>query len=431
MTKRDLIGYLALLLALIGCAGLIWYAGFAPHQLKIAVYPPDTGLSRFLTTLSSTLEKEGATVRLTVLQLPSAEAVDDAIRKRRADLAIIRSDLSLPPSTLSVAAFQEFLVLTIARADAGIANFGDLSGKRVAIVASDKANAVLFRMLARQHGIDDKDIKTTEVPGAAEVAELAEKKQIDAAFAVAPRGGPQIARNYDLFAESLEKPPVFIPLGDIKGRPAFNPAFTKTEINAGEIRAANPRVPEKTVRTITFPAVIVARSALPNASVQEFTKNLFAFRLSLSAQFPVAGRLTALPTKRDSPFPLHPGAAIYYDASEVTFLEKYSDLLWLSLFGFSGIASVFVWFWRLAIPKTRLAISAEREKIVALIRRAREARSAGEIDNIQREADDIVVTISEQLYDGTIDPERQPSFDLLLARLDSAIEARRETLHPA
>lgn len=428
MTKRDFIGYLALALAAIGCAGLIWYVGFAPHHLKIAVAPPDTNLSRFLGALSSTLERENAGVRLQVLRFRTPEAVSEAIRKRRADLAVVRSDLPLPPSTLSVAAFQEFIVMTLARPDGQIATFGDLAGKRVAIVGSDPSNLALFQKLARQHGIDPAATRTVEAAGPVDVAELAEKKQIDAVFAVGPRGNPNISGTYESFADAIGSPPVFIALGDIKSRPTFSPAFTRAEIAAGEIRAATPRAPDKTVRTITFPALIVAHNAVQNTAILELTRNLFAYRLSLASRFPVAARLTALPTKRDSPFPLHPGAAVYYNASEVPFLEKYSDLLWLALFGTSGIASILVWLWRLATPRTQRTISAERERLAALIAHSRNAKSQTELEDIQREADTIVIAISDQLYGGTIDAESQPSFDLLLSRLDGAIEARRDAL---
>ncbi|MCC2098596.1 MAG: ABC transporter substrate-binding protein [Hyphomicrobiales bacterium] len=428
MTKRDFIGYLAIVLAAIGGAGLIWYLGFAPHYLRIAIAPPDTNLSRFLSALSTTFERERANVRIQVLRFSTPEAVSQAIAQRRADLAVVRSDRPSPTSTLSVAAFQEFITMTLARADANVGSFGDLAGKRVAIAGSEPGNRTLFASILRLHGIPAADVRMVDAADAAEVAELTEKKQIDAVFVVAPRGSPIVRNIYDRFADALDKPPVLVALGDFKNRLALSPAFAKAEIGIGEIRATTPRVPEKPVRTISFPALLVARNALQNTAVLEFTRNLFAYRLSLATRFPVAARLTALPTKRDSPFPLHPGAAIYYDASEVSFLEKYSDLLWLALFGASGIASILVWLWRLATPRTQRTISAERSRLAELINQTRDARSPQQLDSIQREADSIVVAIASQLYDGTIDAASQPSFDLLLARLNGAIETQRDIL---
>ena len=85
-----------------------------------------------------------------------------------------------------------------------------------------------------------------------------------------------------------------------------------------------------------FPETHVRQLAA--ASVQEFTKQLFGLRQALLAQSPAAGRIAALSTDRGAVVPVHPGAAVYYDASETSFLERYSDLTWLILFGFSSVA---------------------------------------------------------------------------------------------
>lgn len=427
MTKRDIYGYIAIGLACLAGVGLVWYMLYAPYMLRIAVSPPESGMTRFLTALGNTFESQRTNVRVQVLSMRTRQEVVTALNNDKTELAVMRADQPLPPGSLAVAAFQDFVVLTLAMPGSGITNFYDLDQKRVAVIGSDDANAQLFRSLARLHRVDVSSVKIIAVSSPTEAAELAEKKQIDAVFAAAPRGSSGISRAYDLISESVDQPPVFVQMSDFKSIASFNPALSRSEISAGEI-SASPRIPEKTVRTITFPALIVTRAKTRNGAVLEFTKNLFAARLALAGRHPPAARLVALPTKRDAPFPLHPGAATYYDASEESVLEKYSDLLWLALFGFSGIASVFVWFFRLAIPKSRLMLSAERARLVELIRKTRESRQPQELDAIEREADELVVAISAQLYDGTLPAEQQPSFDMLVARLASAVEARRQTM---
>ncbi len=427
MTKRDIYGYLAITLAAIATAGLIWYLGYAPHYLRIAVSPPDSGMTRFLNALGRTFENQRSNVRLQVLPMQNRSNVDSALDKDKTDFAVVRADQPLPPGSLAVAAFQDFVVMTLAMPGSGIVNFSDIGDKRVVVIGSDGANTQLFTSLARLHRVELGTVKITTVPTPTEAADLAEKKQVDAIFAAAPRGSAGISRAYDLIAESVDHPPVFVPMSDFKSIANLNPALSRSEISAGEI-SASPRIPEKTVRTITFPALIVTRAKTRNNAVLEFTKNLFAVRLALAAQHPPAARLVALPTKRDAPFPLHPGAATYYDASEESLLDKYSDLLWLALFGFSGIVSVFVWFYRLAIPKSRMMLVAERNQLVELIRKARDSKVAQELDDIEREADELVVAVAAQLYDGTLPPEQQPPFDMLIARLSTVVESKRLSL---
>ena len=270
MAKRDIFGYLAVLLALVTCAGLIWYAFYAPHYLKIAVAPPDTGLTRYLLALSSTLEKEKSTVRLQVIQLATEADVKANIAAKKSDLAVVRSDSALPAASLAVASFQDLIVLTIARPAAGIASFADLAGKHIAIIRSPDDNVALLQTIAQLHGMAKDALKPVLVAGVSEAAALAEEKKADAIFAVMPRGSPEIAQAYDQFSEAFGAPSIFLPLNDFKTLPVINPAFKKSELTPGEIKAS-PKTPEKTVRTFTFPGLIIARNAVRASTIEEFT----------------------------------------------------------------------------------------------------------------------------------------------------------------
>ena len=74
-----------------------------------------------------------------------------------------------------------------------------------------------------------------------------------------------------------------------------------------------------------------------------FAEQLFNLRQTLAGEYQAAAHIEALPTERGSPFSVHPGAVTYFDASETGFLEKYSDYLWLGLFGFGTIISIATW----------------------------------------------------------------------------------------
>jgi hypothetical protein len=59
---------------------------------------------------------------------------------------------------------------------------------------------------------------------------------------------------------------------------------------------------------------------------------------------------------------------------------------------------------------------------------ARIASTLPEIENIERKVDQLVAQTSQLIFDGTIDSEQQPAFDLLLARLGTILENRRHEL---
>ena len=72
-------------------------------------------------------------------------------------------------------------------------------------------------------------------------------------------------------------------------------------------------LPEQTVETISVKHYIVGRSALPENTVAEFTRLLFAARQALGSEYPVLAKIEKPDTDRDAAIPAHPGAAAFLD----------------------------------------------------------------------------------------------------------------------
>ncbi|WP_204312031.1 hypothetical protein, partial [Escherichia coli] len=77
---------------------------------------------------------------------------------------------------------------------------------------------------------------------------------------------------------------------------------------------------------------LVASRNLPDAAVSEFTQQLFTLRPSLATQHPVAFRIEVPETEKGSSVQVHPGARGYLTGEQKTFLEQYSDYLYLLIF---------------------------------------------------------------------------------------------------
>jgi hypothetical protein len=207
-----------------------------------------------------------------------------------------------------------------------------------------------------------------------------------------------------------------------------NPTFSADKVAVGEI-GATPPMPSEDIAVVTFPSLIVAHRTVPDAKVYEFTKQLFTLRAGLFGQQQAAARIEALPTERDSTFAVHPGAATYFDATETSFIETYSDVMWLALFGFSGVVSMAAWILSLAFPRRRELIQSEHAELVALMDAARAAQTAADIDGIEKRVDQLVAQTSQLIFSGSIDSDRQPAFDVLITRIGQILERRRSELN--
>ena len=427
MTKRDVLRNIALVVALMTVMGTAWYIFFVPYTLRVAVAPATSEPAQFFTALAHALDREKAPVRLTVQAYPDNRQTAAAIDAGKADLAVVRSDLALPASGDGVAILHQLIVVLAARPDTGIARFSDLRERKVGVLSQGPANKTLFEGLAAFYGLAPETTTIVPLISLDEIAKATASREIDALFVAGPRGGRGINQAIKSFQDALGSAPALIPIHDAPALVRRNPIFTAAEIAPGEIRVT-PTLPTEATAPVTFPALIVAHRSLASKAVYEFTKQLFTLRQTLAGEYTAAARIEALPTERGSAFSVHPGAETYYDATETGLIEKYSDHLWLVVFGFGGVVSLATWLFSLAFPKRRELVRSEHAELVALMDAAREARTFAEIETIERRIDQLVTQTSTLIFDGGIDSDQQPAFDLLLTRLGTILESRRHEI---
>ncbi|MBM3609706.1 MAG: hypothetical protein FJX29_14885, partial [Alphaproteobacteria bacterium] len=262
------------------------------------------------------------------------------------------------------------------------------------------------------------------------IAEAVSNNKIDALFLALPRGSSILSTAVQAYRRAIGKTPAVIALTEAPSLALRNPAFAAGEIAAGEL-SGDPPLPAQAVKTVTFPLLLMAHRNLSPASVQELTKQIFTTRHALVLNYPAAGRIAALPTTRGSGFALHPGAIIYYDATETTFLSRYSDVIWLLLFGFSTVVSLGIALMRFLFPHQRELIRAEHRELTELVAKIRKARTLHEVEAVETRVDELVAALSDMVFEGKLDAEQQPAFDILVARIGEIATTKREALAPA
>lgn len=104
--QRDTLGYFALALATLTAAGIFWYVNFVPHSFRLAVPPAESEIGRAVEGLSSGMQRDRTTVRVSIVNFPSFGDVAAALESRRANLILARTDQPLPNSALAVAQFH-------------------------------------------------------------------------------------------------------------------------------------------------------------------------------------------------------------------------------------------------------------------------------------------------------------------------------------
>ena len=426
---------LAGILAVVGATVGIYYFAMRPEMLRIAVGPANSDDIKVVQALTQAFSQAHGHVRLRPVQTDGAAASAKALEDGKADLAIIRGDLDVPKNAQAVATLRKNVaVLWVPSSAKGkgkksgpkITKIAQLAGRRIGVVGRTQANVNLLKVILQQYSVDPAKVDIVQFP-ATEAAEAIRGEKADAYLAAGPV-------NSKITAEAINasmrdgKPPKFLAIDSAEAIAQNHPMYEASEIPAGAF-GGSPDKPDDEVKTISFSHHIVARKTLPESTVAAFTRQLFAIRQQLLAEFPLAAKIETPDTDKDAAIPVHPGAAAFVDGEEKTFLDRYSDYIWWGLMALSAMGSAGAWFAGYLKKDERNTNSSLRERLLEMVARARRSDSTEELDQMQSEADDILRDTLHCFDDGAIAEGALTAFSIALDQFHNAVADRKALLN--
>ena len=173
---------------------------------------------------------------------------------------------------------------------------------------------------------------------------------------------------------------------------------------------------------------MIARHSLNNDVVAELTELMLNAKPSLAAQAPIANHIEAPSTDKGGAVPVHAGALAYLGDEEQSFFDKYSDFIYigamlLSLCG-TAIATLASRF------KRQQQTDLERilQRLLEIIAAARAASRAETLDDLEREADDLLAKALAHDFNHALSGSRLAATSLGLSQVRQAIAERRIVL---
>src|SRR5450759_5219191 len=183
---KTIIGSLAVMAA---AAAIIYYFE-RPSVLRVAV-PRDSDDQSILTVAALGFAENRDGIRLKLIAVESFADSSRILEEGHADLAIVRSDVAMPPSGQTLLIMRRNAAVLFAPAESGLQAIDDLRGHRVGIlqtVPAGKAdNQLLLDTALAQYDVPPASVKRVSL-GIAELARAIEHKEIDAVFAVGVPG---------------------------------------------------------------------------------------------------------------------------------------------------------------------------------------------------------------------------------------------------
>jgi NMT1-like family len=306
-----------------------------------------------------------------------------------------------------------------------ITKISQLSGRRVGVVGRTPANINLLKVILQQYGVDSSKVEIVQFP-ASEAVDAIRNQKADAYMAAGPVNSKIIS---DAIAASTRDggTPTFLAIDSAEAIALNHPIYEASEIPAGTF-GGSPDKPEEEVKTISFSHHIAARKSLSESTVAAFTRQLFAIRQAVMAEFPLAAKIETPDTDKDAAFPVHPGAAAFVDGEEKTFLDRYSDYIWWGLMGLSAIGSAGAWFAGYLKKDERSNNTSSRERLLDMLAAARRSDSTEELDQMQAEADDIMRDTLHCFDHNAIDEGALTAFNIALDQFHNAVADRKALL---
>ena len=453
-------------------------------RLRIAAGPLDT---RFVGVLSDQIASEHRDLHLELVATNSTQGAAQAMTKGQADLAILPSDLDDTLNWPVVAILRQNVIALVVPAAAAAAKpkpeetaaatkpaksgkegkskggktakaakgksgkaaktaksddsddsddsdsssdskFGkvsDLAGKRVGIVTSNEATRGLLELVLSHYGVPLAKVTISEID-LKDVANAVKANKIDALLVAGPATGAAIS---EVVAAATQNgvAPNFIEIDQADGIAKRDPAFASDTIDAGTF-GGSPPSPSDDLKTLSFAEYLVARRSVSSSTIATLSKVIYTSRQAIAAAMPREAKIEAPATDKDADIVTHPGALAYLTDSTQTFWDRYGDDIFYGMLIFPVFGSAIAGVASYLRSDTRTRRLRLLQKVLDMVRKAHTAQNLEALEQLQLDADNLVIAIVHQSEHEEFDETVRMSFSFALDQLRFAIAARRTAI---
>ena len=418
--------------AVVAAALIVWGLRFIiqPTVLRVAVGPEGSADLKVVSELASQLARdESRGLRLTIVKTSDAKASAAELDAGRADLAVVRSDVSTSETGLTIAILHRNAVIFLAPHGSPIRKVTDLDKKRLGILHATPENSHLLGDLLSEYGMGLSAI--TQVPLEPDgVAAAILDKRVDAVMLVAPPSGNFTRSVITAIAVASRGEPLFIEVKEAEAIAQRKPVYESLEIVNG-LFGGNPPRPKQNFNTIAITYRLVASRFLEDYVISDFTRRLFTLRMALSPGSALADRIEKPDTDKETALMVHPGAKAYFDGNEKSFLDRYDDWFYLGAMGVSGIVSGLAAVVASARAWLRRGTLSSIDELIHIQLKAREAEDQAALDAAEAAFTSLSISMLRHARDGRIDDSGLAALSLALDECRQTIADRRSRLAAA
>jgi hypothetical protein len=192
--------------------------------------------------------------------------------------------------------------------------------------------------------------------------------------------------------------------------------------------SSSPPIPDDNLDTIGLQWLLIAQSRMSTTTAGELARTIYENKADLALEDRFASRIEPADTDKDAFVVAHQGAAEYINDDTKSFMDRYSDLLYLGAAALSIIGSIFAGFYAKVIRVAPEKASELATAILDIGERVTHATSMDALDSLQDELEAILRSVVIGLRDGVISSDGLETFKLGYEFVRDEIAMRRDSL---
>ena len=412
--------------ALCAGAGLLAYRWYAhPTTLTVAVGTIDGEGAKAMSAMASQFVSDGASVRFKVIDTGTTLEATKAFAAGKIDLAAVRGDVGDLSQAQAIVVLTPMTVLLIAPPDSSIDSIDKLKGKTVGVL-SGEANSKIVDVLSNTYDLARGKVVFKNL-GLGDARQAIQSKQVSVLLVVIPLTQKYLSLVKGFFPQGAKTLPVLIPIESAGAIADANRAYESFDVPKGTLRGSPP-VPDDDLTTLKTSMYLVAKKSLSSDVGTALTEAIMTARRELLVENPLFAQITPPSTDQDAYLPVHPGALAVYNGTQQSFVDEYSNWIYIGPMVLAGIASVLAAAWKflgIGQPEFR---AGPLDTLYGLARQIRSVNSEAEISKIEDQIDNI---LKEEGIKAENDDETAvdaTTLNVVAHRLENLIHDRREIL---
>ena len=424
--RRQLLLFAALTLILTIATvwgGRIWLRN--SETLTFAVGDANSPEARFAARLAAVLKNNSSRLRLKIVSNADSAKALAQFDRRQADLAVLRTDAKIPSRARALAILEHDMVLLISPGSKKVKSLAELKKKKIAVLADGDNGAAFVRNLLEISDSSDAASRVQNAPPNSTIDKLFASGGFGAVIAIAHASRIVKDKSYEQYARrggfTLNA------IDEAKALARKNPGISEETVATGML-SSSPAIPDDDVDTVGLQWLLVAQSRMASSTAGDLARTIYENKNELALPDGFASKIEPADVDKDAFVVAHQGAAEYINDDTKSFLDRYSDLLYLALAALGVIGSVFA---GLYTKVTRAAPEKAGELATAVLdigERIEHATSLDALAALQDELETILRGAVLGLRDGTVSSDGLETFKLGYEFVRDKIGMRRESL---